>query len=595
MTEPAPSPAAEPPAPGEPPAPAPDAAARADVRGLGPSPAILLVEDSPTVALLIEQYLVKGFGEPVEVVGFERVEPAIRASLERDVHCLLLDLSLPDSAGLSGLRRVLEAVPHVPVVVLTGTDSEEMAVSALKAGAQDYLIKGQVDAQSLARSIRYAIERGRIERELEGRVLRDPLTGLANRALFEDRLRQAIARSESSGLSFALLFFDLNDFKRINDTLGHAAGDQTLLEVAARATDAVRPQDTVARFGGDEFAVLCERLSGSADAVIPAERVVAAVCESPVVIDGRDIRVDLALGIATGDGASDAGSLTREADAAMYRAKDRGIRRERFAPATKENEERLELEAGLRGALADGQLVLHYQPLVRLVDERLLGVEALVRWDHPKRGLVPPLSFIPIAEELGLIGQLGHWVLREACLQLRSWSHDYATEDLILSVNVSPVELADPDLPGGVERILAETGMPADRLCLELTERQLVRDTEQAERQLSSLQQAGVRVAIDDFGTGYSSLDLLARLPFDFVKIDRSLISGLDRNQRKMRLLQGLCGMIGALDTQPIAEGLERSEEAGLLRDLGCTIGQGYLFGRPQPAADVVARLGTRP
>jgi diguanylate cyclase (GGDEF)-like protein/PAS domain S-box-containing protein len=439
-----------------------------------------------------------------------------------------------------------------------------------------------------------------MEAKLEHQSLHDPLTGLANRVLFRDRVGHAIARAARGGPPPCVLFLDLDNFKPVNDSLGHAAGDALLVEVAARLRACVRPEDTCARFGGDEFALLLERAPDDA-ARATAGRVVEAL-GAPFPLGGTGVVVGVSVGIAHAGLGESVDEVLRNADIAMYRAKAAGRgRAEVFEPSMHAAaRRRFELEAELRRAIESvesdrddgaGTLVLYYQPVVDLEHRRLYGAEALVRWRHPGRGLVPPIDFIPIAEETGLILPLGRWVLREACRQLRAWHDAHPDVPTVVSVNLSARQLARPELVAEVADAVADAGAPAARLVLEMTEGMLIHDNRATLERLDALKSLGVRLAIDDFGTGYSSLSYLERFPVDVLKIDRSFVRGVGRNGHESPVTLAVISLARALGMVAIAEGVETERQLERLRELGCDRGQGYLFGRPEPAAAMTALL----
>ena len=429
-----------------------------------------------------------------------------------------------------------------------------------------------------------AIDRHRAVAELAHQATHDPLTGLPNRALFLDRLETALARRRADDSSVAVLFLDLDRFKVINDSLGHEAGDLLLVAVAARLSDLLRPGDTVARFGGDEFTVLCDDVGGVVDAVAIAERIVDGLA-LPLLLPDGDAFVTTSVGIALGGPGGRPETLLRDADAAMYRAKERGRSRiEVFDAAMRAQVvERMETEKALHLALERDELVLHYQPEVHVDDLRPWGVEALVRWQHPERGLLAPVSFIPLAEETGQIIPLGDWVLAEACRQSVRWGPDAP----VVWVNLSAPQLSDPGLVGRVSAILATTGARPDGIGLELTESAVMGDAELSVRTLRALKALGLHLAIDDFGTGYSSLEYLKRFPVDVVKVDGSFVAGLGRDAEDSAIVTAVVGLAHALGLLALAEGVETECQLAELRRLGCDLAQGYLFARP--AAAIVA------
>lgn len=455
-----------------------------------------------------------------------------------------------------------------------------------------------------ARQVRYFVSqmhdvtaRRRIEEELALQALQDPLTGLPNRALFLDRLSHALARLHRHSDTVSVLFVDLDRFKLVNDGLGHGAGDALLQTAAQRMKTTVREDDTVARFGGDEFTVLCEGPRG--EAVLVAERLLTELAR-PFVHDGHDLHLTASIGIRVCELATeDPHVLLRDADLAMYLAKERG--RARFELFDSEVRRRfihrLEMEQELRLALRRGELVLHYQPSVELKSGRIVGVEALVRWQHPERGFVLPAEFIAAAEESGLIVALGEWVLREACAQLAAWRHaGIVSHELKVSVNVSARQLSRPELPQTVAAALTAADLEPSSLCLEITESAVLDDTATALANLHALKQYGVLIALDDFGVGSSSLSRIRELsPLDVIKVDRSFIAGLGRSESAAALVRGVLGLARSLGLTAIAEGVETVDQLAELRRLGCDLGQGFLFGRPQSPGEIELGLTATP
>ena len=391
-----------------------------------------------------------------------------------------------------------------------------------------------------------------------------------------------------------LLFLDLDNFKLINDSLGHHAGDRLLVEAAKRLRGCVRAGDTVARLGGDEFVVLLEYLTSEADAVPLADTIARGFAE-PFALDGRELVVTASLGVALADpGQRDGESLLRNADVAMYRAKAGGKGRHVvFDPSMHTDTlARLELETDLRRALDRGELRVFYQPIVLMESGRIAEVEALARWQHPERGLITPAEFIPIAEETGLILPLGSWVLREACRQTASWHAQYPLEPpLIVSVNLSPRQFQKSDLVQEVARTLAETGLAASCLKLEITESTIMHDVEATITTLWALKALGIQIAIDDFGTGYSSLAYLKRLPLDVLKVDGSFVRGISELQEDAAIVRAIISLAKSLGLKVTSEGVESAEQAALLRAWTCDRGQGYHFGRPVEGAALAGLL----
>ena len=424
----------------------------------------------------------------------------------------------------------------------------------------------------------------------EHQSLHDSLTGLANRLLLTDRINHALGRLDRNRDLVAVLFLDLDDFKAINDGLGHAAGDELLMSVARRIRGSLRMQDTACRLGGDEFAVLLEDIASPNDAVAVAQRVFTAITQ-PMMIKGREVTIQASMGLAFAiDPTQTADDLLRNSDMAMYAAKHGGKGRfELFEPDMHAAViERLELESDLRRAVSGNELVLHYQPIVALDTGNLEGVEALLRWQHPRRGLIPPLDFLAIAEETGVIIDIGYWVLEEACRQMRQWQDTTTVLGAArCSVNLSAKQFQDESLVVRVEAALAATGVSADRLVLEITESTLMIDTEVTAQRLQALRALGVKIAIDDFGTGYSSLAYLRRFEIDILKVDRSFVDPLARSDKDSALAEAIVTMAQALQLEVVPEGIERLDQVGLLKQWGCRVGQGFFFARPMTPADL--------
>lgn len=433
-------------------------------------------------------------------------------------------------------------------------------------------------------------ERKHLEAQLIQQSFHDPLTGLANRVLFRDRVKLALATAQNKGQTVAVLLIDVDNFKTINDSLGHLAGDGLLLTLAERLCGCLRVGDMVARLGGDEFAVLVENVNEAADVVDVVERIIE-VLGRPIFLKGKKVFMGLSIGIAVSDSAGEStDALLRNADVAMYAAKRGGKGRyEIFQPDMHLAAlERLELESALRHALEHEEFTLRYQPIVELVSGQLVGVEALLRWHHPQRGWIAPDLFIPLAEETGLIVPLGNWVLEQACRRCRAWQQSHPQyADLFVTVNLSGRQLQQAELAATVRSALAASGLDARSLVLEMTESAVIQDAPAALSRLTELKGLGVQLALDDFGTGYSSLSYLQRFPIDVLKIDKSFIVGIDQNGEDSLLVQAIIKLGEKLRLRIIAEGIEYEVQRERLQDLGCDLGQGYHFAQPLRAEEV--------
>jgi diguanylate cyclase (GGDEF)-like protein len=501
---------------------------------------------------------------------------------------VLLDLSLPDSFGLETFTKVYAHSPTVPIIVLTGNDDHMLALSAVKSGAQDYLVKGRLDRELLLRSMQYSIERKRYQQQLEHQANYDALTGLPNRNLLHDRLRQAVY-SQRNPRAIAVVFMDLDHFKFVNDSLGHSTGDKLLKGMGERLRSVLREGDTVGRVGGDEFVLILNDQSNEEVIFRAMQRISAKVAE-PIEIEGKEMYVTCSAGISLypQDG-PDVDTLLKHADAAMYRAKEHG--RNNFQFYTSEmNErvnERLSLEHALRRALEKKEFLLHYQQKTDLRSGQIIGAEALVRWNHPEWGLVRPARFIPLAEETGLIVQLGEWVLGEACRQARAWM-DQGLKPGVVSVNLSARQFRQEGLVRTVSRILEETRLDPSLLEFELTESMVMHNVESAIATLQGLKSLGVALSMDDFGTGYSSLSYLKQLPVDTLKIDRSFVRdiGAGENPDDGVIAQAIISLGHSLRLKVIAEGVETDAQLRFLKRHGCDELQGFLYGEAVPPAE---------
>jgi diguanylate cyclase (GGDEF)-like protein/PAS domain S-box-containing protein len=686
---------------------------------------LLLVEDNAGDARLIREMFNDQGAHDIELVRVASMSEAEEKLAERAFDMILLDLGLPDSQGLEVVRRAHAAAPRVPLVVLTGMDDESLAAQALQVGAQDYLIKGQIEIRGLLRALRYAVERKTMEEALfvekeraqvtlncigdavictdaagnitflnivaekmtswsrqeaagrpmaevfrvldaatrqttpnpmalsveknrtvhlpEGCILvrrdgsevpiedsvapihdregkptgavvvfrdvsvaramalemthsaqHDFLTGMPNRMLLNDRVNQAIAWAQRHSKKVAILFLDLDGFKHINDSLGHPTGDKLLQSVAKRLVDCVRGSDTVSRQGGDEFVVLLTEVGQSEDAAITARRMLQTVAQAHSV-DQHDLHVTTSIGVSVfPDDGQDAETLIKNADTAMYQAKENGRQSYQFfKPAMNVRAvERQSIEESLRRALERDEFMVHYQPKINLKTGEITGAEALLRWNHPVRGMVPPGDFIPIAEDCGLIVPIGNWVLRESCKQARAWM-DAGLPVATMAVNISAMEFRDENFLDGVFRILQETGLDPAALELELTESVLMKRAESTQSILKALRGSGIQLAVDDFGTGYSSLSYLRKFPIDALKIDQSFIRQITTAPDDTTIVTAVISMGRSLKLRVVAEGVETLEELTFLQAHQCDEAQGYYFSRPVIAEQFAHLLKT--
>ena len=552
-----------------------------------------LVQGAPTpfVAVDEEGLVLEWNNEAEATFGWPRSEAVGRRFVDHMIAPARRDAFTADveafatAAGDSARHRRVETYAlrrdgvEVPV---------ELKLSRLRAGGT-YII--QTFVRDLSESLRAERERRNAEDRIAHMALHDALTGLPNRALLFDRLTHALAGARRRGATLAVLYIDVDNFRMVNESLGHHAGDELLIEVARRLADIVRRSDTMARvredtlvrFGGDEFVLVCEDIAGERDATSIAERLAAALADD-IVVAGEKFVVSASIGIALATGETTPDAVVNEAEAAMYRAKQGGrARYEVFDPAKGPRvRNRLHEEAELRQAIEREELRLFYQPIVSVSDGGLVGAEALVRWEHPERGLLAPGQFLPLAEETGLIVPLGRWVLREACARATGWQRRGLF--MRIGVNVSAHQLADGELGTLVMEVLDDSELDPSRLVLEITESVLVQETKISVDVLRELRGLGVRVSLDDFGTGYSSLSYLRRLPLDAVKLDRAFISGLADTTVDRQIVAAIVQMARGMSMTVVAEGVETAAQWDSLRDLGCHLAQGYYFARPMPA-----------
>jgi diguanylate cyclase (GGDEF)-like protein len=546
---------------------------------------VLLIEDNPGDARLVQEMLADEGDSDYALTTVT----TLRAGIERlkaDVFdTVLLDLSLPDGQAVETLGALRSQEGRRPILVLTGIKDDVLAANAMRQGAEDFLVKGQIDGPSLARAVRHAIERSRWRNYLDHLAHHDSLTKLPNRALFQDRLGQALEQARRSRQGLAVLFVDLDHFKSINDTLGHTVGDMLLECVAERLRSSVRASDTVARVGGDEFTLLVPDIGGVDDVVLVADKILSAL-RTPFLIGPHQVVTAASAGASLypHDG-EDAETLLKHADAAMYRAKQQGRNSVEFhsRPASTRFAGKGALAHGLRHAIEKRQLVLHYQPTI---DPRgqVVGLEALVRWQHPDWGLIYPLQFIPVAEETGLILDIGDWVLRSACFDRRTWQ-DGSAQPPRLSINLSTRQLHQGKfLLEALGRTLTEFSLEPGCLEIEVTESAIERDETVALQTLRGVSDMGIGITIDDFGTGHSSLARLQQVPTRGVKIDRSFIHHLPGGADDMSLVTAMIAMGHGLNLSVLAEGVENGEQMDFLVARGIDLMQGYYIGKPMPA-----------
>lgn len=567
-------------------------------------PTLLVVDDIPENIHELLEALRGEYRIMVARNGVKALE-AIQGSAPPDL--VLLDIIMPEMDGYEVCRRI-KATPignRIPVIFVTLIDAAQQKVKGFELGAADYITK-PFDIDEVRARIRTHLELSRLRRFLEDLVAqrsamlqvseekyrtlvhRDSLTGLPNRVFHAERLTHAIQHAERNHSQLALLFLGLDNFKTINESLGRSIGDKLLIEVSKRLQHLLPEKDAIARIGGDEFNIILEQSVGMPWVDLLAQRLIDALAD-PFVLDGHNVYVGVSIGIAIypGDG-ENAEVLQSSADAALHQAKlnGRGILRFFSPEMTSQAKQRLRLEADLRRALEQEELLLYYQPQVDLISGQIVGLESLVRWKHPERGLVPPGEFIPLAEETGLIVRLGDWVLNEACRQIREWS-DLGLAPRQTAVNISAIQLSGDHLLTSVKDALESSGIKPEQLELEITESSIMADQIHAFKMLAELRELGVRISIDDFGTGYSSLAYLQQLQAHKLKVDISFVRDITKNTGNAAIVKAIIALGHSLGLEIIAEGVEEPGQALYLRTLQCDVMQGYLISRPLPASEI--------
>jgi diguanylate cyclase (GGDEF)-like protein len=558
----------------------------------------LIVDDEPAIRSILEEFL----SESHECLAVNSAEDALALIGTESFELIISDIGMARMSGLEMIPKIREISPHTIILMISGQRTIEYAIAAMRAGAFDYITK-PFDLRHVGAAVRRAIEHHELleakrayecslqqlvkqqTAEFEHLATHDTLTDLPNRALFEDRVAQAVAAAQLNREMRATLFLALDGVKKVVDTLGHTAGDLLLKDVARRLNECVKERDTVARFDGYEFALLLTQVAESGD-LVKISRLIKEILKPPFRLGDQSVYLTASIGISLfpHDGI-DPRTLLKNAHAALYRAQSQGGNHYQFY-ASEMNEGALRglaLESSLRQAVEREEFVVHYQSQVDLQSRKTLGTEALVRWQHPQMGLLPPGDFIGVAENTGLIVDIGHSVLRAACMQTRQWQlHSFP--DLHVAVNVSAHQLEDSDFVARLIEVLDESKIEPSALELELTETSIMEDPNSAIKLLEEIRRMGVKIAIDDFGTGYSSLSYLKDLPIDTVKLDRSFVNCATTHPDHAALVMAIITLAHNLRLKVIAEGVETEEQLNFLRLLRCNQGQGYLFDRPTSA-----------
>lgn len=548
---------------------------------------ILHIEDNEGDIRLLKELLNNARGGKYEITTGVTLKGGLAQLADNEFDVVLTDLNLPDADGVNTVTRIQEQDSSVPIIVISGQDSEELALQVVQSGAQDYLVKGQGDGLLISRSIEYSIERKRNEQGLSYLANYDSLTGLANRLLFRERLDRALIRADRNKTLVALLVIDLDRFKNINDTLGHDAGDKLLIEVAGRLEQCTREGDTIARLGGDEFTIIMEDVKAFEDAVKIVDKI-SNMMKNSFDLFSREIYISPSVGISMYPlDDTDAGSLLKNADSAMYSAKESGRNCYRFY-TTDMNKKlllNLNMEAKLRRAIERHEFVLNYQPKFDIHTQELLGAEALIRWHCPDDGMVSPAEFIPLAEESGLIGVITDWVINEACRQNSEWQKEgYAP--IRMAINISPRQFGQENIARRIFNQIICSDLAPKYVELEITEGALMDDVEKSNEILKELKGRGIHISIDDFGTGYSSLSYLKKFHINTLKIDQSFVRDIMEDADDAAIVSAVIAMAKSLRLNVIAEGVETPEQLNYLAAKGCNQAQGYLLGKPVTAKE---------
>ncbi len=548
---------------------------------------VLLVEDNLGDARLVEIMLSEIKSNPVVLHHVTSLSAAQEYLQSNAVDLILLDLSLPDSHGLECINKIQLINSSLAIIVLTGLDDQDFAIKTMQQGAQDYLVKGEGDGHLMLRAIHYAIERKQIEQRLAMLAHFDSLTGLANREYFNVTFTRAVEQAKRRNQTLGLMFLDLDHFKEINDTLGHLMGDKLLVCIAERLKSCVRSIDFIARLGGDEFVIVLDDIKSSKIASKIAEKILTALAD-PVELASQEVFISSSIGITLfPDDGSNVNDLLKHADVAMYKAKDKGRNNYQFyTPELNASViQAVDIKNDLRGALNRQELSLYYQPKVNILDNKIIGAEALLRWHHPVKGMIPPNLFIPIAEQSGLIMDIGQWVIAEAIKQTKIWQ-EKLSPNFSMAINLSVKQFQNGDLVNFINSEITKAQVDASTIELEITENLLIEESQQEKELLQALSQKGFKISMDDFGTGYSSLSYLKRFTIDVLKIDRSFIRDVMSSPDDAEIVKAIIVMAHALKLIVVAEGVENEEQLGFLKQLNCDQTQGFLVSKPVPAIE---------
>ena len=544
-------------------------------------PVVVLADDDPSIRLMVRHVLES---EDFDIIEASDGLEAIKAVEKHHPALILLDAVMPGIDGFTTCQQIKDkGFTDIPVMMITGLDDDASVERAYEVGAIDFITK-PIKWAVLKHRVKSVVAKVVAERKVKLLAYRDTLTSLPNRLLFADRLEQAVIRCHRSRRSLALMLVDIDDFKLVNDSFGHDAGDKLIKAVGQLISKSLRRADTVARLGGDEFAVIIEGIDTPDDAISIADNL-TTILEHNVRLDDQETYTSASIGIAVyPDDGEDARTLLKNADTAMFRAKENGRHCFQFykPEMSVTAMERLDLENSLKAAFENDEFMIHYQPIIEIHKNEIVGVEALLRWQHPDKGIIHPADFISIVEDCGLIVALGEWIIFSVCKQMRVW-HDAGLKDQYVSINLAPRQFKEQDLVVLFTQALSEYGVDASSLSVEITERTLIDNIGEVESTLKKLRSMGMRILLDDFGTGYASLAYLKEFPVDVVKIDRAFIRGIPDSREDSAIVDAIVGLTRGLQLNLIAEGVENEQQLKALKDSGCQYAQGYYWSKALP------------
>lgn len=544
-------------------------------------PIVVLADDDPSIRLMVRHVLES---EDFDIIEASDGLEAIKAVEKHHPALILLDAVMPGIDGFTTCQQIKEkGHTDIPVMMITGLDDDASVERAYEVGAIDFITK-PIKWAVLKHRVKSVVAKVIAERKVQLLAYRDTLTNLPNRLLFADRLEQAVIRSERSKTSMALMLVDIDDFKLVNDSFGHDAGDKLIQAVGDLISKSLRRADTIARLGGDEFAIIIEGIEGPDDAISIADNL-TTILEHNVRLDDQETYTSASIGIAVfPDDGKDARTLLKNADTAMFRAKENGRHCFQFykPEMSVSAMERLDLENSLKAAFENDEFLIHYQPVIDIHKNEVVGVEALLRWNHPDKGMIQPSDFINIVEDCGLIVVVGEWLINSACKQIKVWK-EAGLKNQNVSLNLAPRQFKEQDLVALFTQAMAENDIDGSSLSIEITERTLIDNIGEVEGTLKKLRGMGMKILLDDFGTGYASLAYLKEFPVDIVKIDRAFITGIPENIEDSHIVDAIAGLTRGLKLSLLAEGVENERQLDVLKGLGCQYAQGYYWSKALP------------